>query len=291
MITLILSLLLISPSASADGAPCERACGSATGAGKQIAVAVSARHRVPGRGPGEREAARTKASSYSYVEERAAPMCSGNSLASGDGLCQAALSTCPQVDEIRYWVWHRTVDVVVGPPRVATPRAWTQEVGTFCLGPQDPGVPLAARVVAMVQADFARRLLPLPVWPVRSDPGPRTLVNFPTSFSAGTAAPVAINRTILGVPVHVTAVPQQWSWNFGDHTTLTTAYPGRAKTDDLVHPFTALGGRTVQVSVAWGGTFRIGTDPTEYTLRTPAVVPGTPGQVRVLEAHAERVAG
>lgn len=261
--------------------------GTGTGAGT-IVVTHGTSQTVPGRQP---KPGSPRPSNYTYVNEYATPTCAGNTLHGNDIACGAAINTCPTPDEVRFWIWHQVVTVtVVPPPLRETLGPWVQLSGTFCLGPDDPGVPGVARVVAAVQAYFGSQTLPLPRWAVRSDPGPRTLINFPTAFSAGTSAAQTIETVILGTAIHITAVPIQWTWYFGDGQTLVTRVPGRAKTDDVTHRYARLGSKTSHVSVLWDGTFRVGAALEAYDLRSPATVTGPASQIAVLQSRAELVA-
>lgn len=259
-----------------------------------ITVNHGTSERVPGRGaprpgPGGGHV------SYSYVEEYATPTCSGNVLNGRDVLCGAAVNSCPAPVQVRFWIWHRAHLVTYGPAPVYvetdTVQGWRQEAGSFCLGPDDPTAPVIARVVAGVQELWASQRLPLPRWAVRTDPGPRTLVHFPTSFSAGSAVAQRIDTTILGSAVHITAVPLRWTWVFGDGQRLVTSSPGRPKSDDVTHEYGELGAASTHVVVQWGGTFRVGTSPEVYDIRGPATVTGPTSVVRVLQSRAQLIAG
>ena len=157
-----------------------------------------------------------------------------------------------------------------------------KEPGSYCLAPKDAVIPLALRVAAQVQDLFARNRLPLPVARVVARPGPRTLVNFPTRLQAGDTATHELTTTVLGITVHVTATPSTWAWTIDGQ-------PVSASADRLAHTFLDPGPSRVSVVVTWTGTFRIAGESTEHPLTRPAVVPGTPLLVKVLQAHAERV--
>lgn len=257
-------------------------------------VLDSQREHVPNRGTAK-PASYSGHKPYSYTNEYATPSCSGNALNGAANVCAAAVNTCPTPTQVRLWIWHQVVDVTFGPPpgyaATETPHPWKQEPGSFCLGPNDPGVPTITKVIASVQDLFASQRLPLPKWAVRTDPGPRTLVHFATSFSAGSPAAQQIDTTILGTAVHITAVPQQWTWSFGDGRTLVTSTPGRPKTDDVTHDYGDLGAMPTHVVVQWGGTFRVGGAPEQYAIRSPATVTGPMTVVTVLQSRAQLVAG
>lgn len=273
---------------------CYPDCPDVLGGKGGITVKHKDSEHVPNRGTAK-PASYSGHKPYSYTNEYATPSCSGNALNGAANVCAAAVNTCPTPAEVRLWIWHQVVDVTFGPPpgyaATETQHPWKQEPGSFCLGPNDPGVPTITKVIASVQDLFASQRLPLPKWAVRTDPGPRTLVHFPTSFSAGSPAAQQIDTTLLGTAVHITAVPQQWTWSFGDGRTLVTSTPGRPRTDDVTHDYGDLGAKPTHVVVQWGGTFRVGGAPEQYAIRSPATVTGPMTVVTVLQSRAQLVAG
>lgn len=290
-VVLLTTLTAVTSTAQATEPECER-CPSAGGtASGTIVVTGGVSQVVPGRGRPKPTSTRGLVN-YSYVNEYMTPACTGNKLHGNDGLCAAAVNSCPAAAQVRFWIWHQVVAVrTVPPPAREIQGPWKQVPGTFCLGPDDPGIPTIARVVAAVQDYFASRTLPLPKWAVRADPGPRTLVNFPTGFSAGTAMPQTIDTTILGTAIHITAVPTRWTWHFGDGGTQVTTVPGRPRTADVTHTYTTLGGAASYVVVQWKGTFRVGNSPQQYDLLTPAIVTGPPTAINILQSRAQLIAG
>ena len=288
-----LSLSVHSSANAAVPLICINSCGlpAATGTGTgAIVVSHGISQTVPGRSP--RPAHPGSAVNYAYVNEALTPSCAGNVRGGQDNVCGAAINTCPSIDQVRFWIWHQRVEVsVVPPPTREAAGPWLQLPGTFCLGPDDPGVSTVGRVIAQVQDYFASQTLPLPRWSVRTDPGPRTLIRFPTSFSAGSVQPRRIEAVILGTAVHITAVPTRWTWFFGDGTSVVTNEPGRPKTDDITHAYASLGRHVTRVVVQWQGTFRVGNAGQQYDLRQPATVTGPGSTVAVLQSRAELVAG
>ena len=241
--------------------------------------------RVPGRGDPARTGPAVGRNEYEVVEEESAPACLGNDRG-GDLLCVAATVSCPAEDQTRYWIWHRVTRVVVEPPS-RTVGEWRQEPGSFCLGPDDPGVPTVGRVIAQVRSEFQR--LPLPRFAVRTDPAPETLVNVPTAFSAGTGAAVTFTPTILGTRVTITARPTRWDWTFGDGATMSTAIPGTPRRPDVAHMYTRAGEVSSSVRVTWTGTFTLEGSSEVYEIQSPAFVQGSPTVVDVREARTELV--
>jgi len=243
--------------------------------------------QVPGRGRAEDGPSPIK-TSWITVEEDMAPTCYTNVRGGDLALCGAAVNTCPD-GLIRFWVWHRTTRWTKAADGTVTSMVdpWQQEQGTFCLGADDPGVPTIARVLDRIRSDFTS--LPLRVQAPRADPAPTTLVNLDTAFSAGTAEPQTFDPVLLGTTVHVTAKPVRWTWTWGDGTSQSFARPGIPKQPDVTHTYTRAGDRTVTVVVEWRGTFRVGSDPTEYSIQTPAYVRSAPMTVRVRTARSQLV--
>lgn len=277
--------------ASSDSGPppCERCTGGTVRGGEghlEAGVTKGVSQKVPGRPDPARNGPAPGRNEYDIVDEDVAPACVGNDR--GDtAICTAATLSCPSEDQTRYWIWHRTTRVVVEPPS-RTVGEWRQEPGSFCLGPDDPGLPDIGRVIAQVRADFQR--LPLPKFAVRTDPSPETLVNVPTAFSAGSAGTVTFTPTILGTRVTITAKPTRWEWSFGDGATMTTTRPGTAQRPDVAHEYKQAGKVSTSVRVTWTGTFTLEGSPEVFTISAPAFVQGPATAVDVREARTELVA-
>lgn len=258
--------------------------GTASGS-VDLSAARGVSQQVPGRGDPATNGPAPGRNEYDRVEEAVAPACAGNTRESTD-ICAAATLSCPTEDQTRYWIWHRRTRVVVAPPS-ETVGPWIQEPGSFCLGPDDPGVPTIGRVIAQVRTDF--QSLPLPTFAVRTDPAPQTLVNVPTAFSAGSAEPATFTPTILGTQVTITARPTRWEWTFGDGATLTTTTPGTPQRPDIAHEYRRAGRLTSSVRVMWTGTFTLEGSSEVYEIQSPAFVQGAPTVVDVREARTELV--
>jgi hypothetical protein len=244
--------------------------------------------QVPGRGDGSYGAAPGR-QTWLEVEEDMAPTCDTNSRGYPDALCGAAVNTCPD-GLIRFWVWHQVVEYTkvngVTTSRVVTP--WYEEDGSFCLGADDPKVPTIAKVIDQVRTDFAH--LPLVATQVQSDPGPTTVVNIKTAFSAGSDTPQTFAPTLLGVTVQVTATPVEWRWTWGDGTTSTTTTPGVPRQPVVTHTYTRVADAPVSVVVKYTGTFSVGNDPTQFAILQPTFSPASaPVIVRVREARSQLV--
>ena len=285
---LVTSMLLVVPPATAARAA-ERTsdCGrcdqpTARGGEGRITVAHGVSDVVPGRGSAT-QGRGTGDHDYSYVNEWAAPTCAGSGLLDKGILCSFALTSCPALDQVRFWIWHQTVTVKVGDPDVVTKGEWQQLDGTFCLGPDDPGVPDIVRTLNAAHDAFASRVEQLPAPTTRTTPGPRTLVHYLTVFRADNATPFAFDVTVAGATVHLHAVPTGFHWAFGDGTTADT-------TDDRTdHTYADRGTRAVRVDVTWGGWFTVDGGSERYPIDPPAHATGTPAALTVVEARAENV--
>ena len=261
-------------------------CGGVEAAGGDSVIDVSYTRGQSEHVPGRKGTAGTV--TWTTVAEETAAACESNSRGNDLSVCPQAVNSCPE-GLIRYWVWHQVTTHTRAPDGTVTSVAgpWTQEPGSFCLGADDPGVPTIARVIDQIQTDFTS--LPLRVETPRADPAPTTLVNVDTAFSAGTTATQTFTPTLLGVTVTVTARPVRWVWTWGDGTTAAFDRPGIPKQPDVTHRYGKAGDVPVSVLVEWRGTFRVGGDPTEYTITTPAYVRSLPVTVRVRTARSQLV--
>lgn len=282
------AIYVVAPLAEARTSACLD-CAEASGSDGVIDVEYTrgSSEHVPGRGRAEDGPAPGKRT-WRTVEEDMAPACSGNGRGDASALCLPAIESCPD-GLVRFWVWHRTTTWTQAADGTVTSAAgpWVQEPGSFCLGPDDPGVPTIARVVDLVRSQFTS--LPLRVAAPRADPAPTTLVNTETAFSAGSADPQRFDPVLLGTQVHVTARPVRWRWTWGDGTSAELDRPGTPKQPDVTHVYDRAGDLQASVVVEWRGTFRLGNDPTEYAIQTPALVRSAPLTVRVREARSQLV--
>jgi hypothetical protein len=244
--------------------------------------------RVNGRGDGSNGRAPGR-TTWIEIDEDMAPTCDINTRMGDMVLCGQAVNTCPD-GLIRFWVWHQVRTVTRNPDGTETSTVttpWYQEDRTYCLGADDPGVPNIARVIDQIRSDFTS--LPLRVQTPRADPAPTTLVNIPTAFSAGSSEGQTFTPTLLGVTVTVTAKPVRWIWTWGDGTTESFDRPGTPHEPDVTHEYKTAADRRASVVVEWRGTFRVGNDPTEYTIAQPAYVRSSPMTVRVRQARSQLV--
>ncbi len=107
------------------------------------------------------------------------------------------------------------------------------------------------------------RSLPLPAPTLRLQPdGGWVLVNIDTIVMTD-AATVPLRTTLAGFGVDVEAVPQSFTYDFGDGHSLRTTSPGRPYPEhDTSHAYEAPGTYTVTLTTTWAGRYRVDGDPT-----------------------------
>jgi len=93
---------------------------------------------------------------------------------------------------------------------------WSFHSGPTCLFDPKPA-DLLPRIAAMIQTEFQK--LPVNPGQATAQPSPHTLRGAETNFFAQSAAQ-QFDITILNQAVHVTATPIQYTWTYGDGTTL-----------------------------------------------------------------------
>jgi hypothetical protein len=274
-------LLVAGMSASASAADGCLHCDGPTAAGGEgtITIVHGVSDSVTGRGPGQPSS--PMAQDYSYVNEYAAPTCGGNGLHENGILCAAAVTSCPALDQVRFWIWHQTVAVQVGPPEVVTEGEWRQEEGSFCLGPDDAGAPSIVDVLARAQDLFEQRVRDLDPPTISTVPGPRTLVHYPTAFTAGRASAFDFDVTVAGAHVELHVTPAAYDWVFGDGAKAHTVAPAAS------HTYAVNATRAIRVDVTWSGWFTVNGGSERYPIDPPAHSTGVPASLVVVEARAE----
>jgi hypothetical protein len=93
---------------------------------------------------------------------------------------------------------------------------WTFHSGPTCLFDPKPE-DLLPRIAALIQNEFQK--LPVAAGTVTAQPSPHTLRGSETNFYADSTEQ-QFDITILAQKVHVVATPVQYTWNYGDGTTL-----------------------------------------------------------------------
>lgn len=210
--------------------------------------------------------------------------CSGNTVERADLLCTYAQS-CADPLATRFWVYQEvvTIDRHTRPPTTRE-GPWTN-TGEACVHPAD--VPTVHEIVDGVSTGFIRKVPAEPELVVR--PAPRVLVTAQNGFSAGSAEPVFLSDTVLGLPVVITATPRRWLWDFGDGESLTTTSPGRPGTLEIAHAYQRVGHLSVRVTVEWTGTFRIAGVGEQYPINGTARVTSGTVELQSVAARTELV--
>jgi hypothetical protein len=148
---------------------------------------------------------------------------------------------------------------------------WSFHSGPTCLfdpRPED----LLPRIAAMIQTEFQK--LPISAGTVTAQPSPHTLRGAETNFFAD-AAEQPFDITILAQKVHVMAKPVQYTWSYGDGTSLgpQTAAGGPLPQDRwgektfTSHVFTQTGDFPVMLTTHFQGTYSVNDGP-------PLPIPG-----------------
>jgi len=114
-------------------------------------------------------------------------------------------------------------------------------------------------VIALVRSEF--KDFPLEKALVETHPGGQSLVNAATFASASIDGRDVVERTILGLPVRVTAVATTYVWHFGDGTSVS-AEAQDLPPAEVQHTYARAGAVAVALDVDYHGTFTVG-DSTE----------------------------
>lgn len=146
------------------------------------------------------------------------------------------------------------------------------------------GIDPTVAVVATVRRDF--QSFPLERAVVTTMPVGQSLVNATTLFVTSADGRDEVRKTILGLPVVVSAVAQTYTWRFGDGLSVTRPADGRPPQQEQ-HVYRSPGAVTASLEITYGGTFTVGSSPVVYDVQGTAVIPG-PAQPLVLrEARSQ----
>lgn len=175
----------------------------------------------------------------------------------------------------RVTLWRRT-------PSVGTTDGWSlwQDTGhNACLSAGPPSLTLT---------DF--RALPLAPSPVHVQPPHGwTFVNIDTIVHTSDA-PQYLRTTLLGYTVEVRATPVQFTWDFGDGTTVTTTDPGAPWPDHAIaHAYRSEAIHTISLTTHWRGHYRLTDTTTWHPVTGTATTTSTSGPLTVHTARARLV--
>lgn len=156
-----------------------------------------------------------------------------------------------------------------------TPTAPWQVTGTTCLalGQATSGTP-TLNVPASVANYFQH--MPLPPPNPSFQPAAGAVVNIPTVFNAGNAAPDASTFNLGGTSVQVSAHPSYWIWTFDSGVSERFSRPGGPYPDtDVTYTYHQPGIRQVTVTAVWTATYSYGgqTLPVSGTVSRSATLP------------------
>ncbi|GAA4725169.1 hypothetical protein GCM10023350_04540 [Nocardioides endophyticus] len=183
------------------------------------------------------------------------------------------------------------------PPRdsdldsMCTQTAITNDVDPFLYC----DVPAAAVIAdpeptpALIARAFRR--IPLPEAKlVIQPPNGRTLVNLETNFYTEQGE-FTRTVTLLGRQVELRIWPASFGWQFGDGEFDQTTSPGAAYPDlEVTHEYLKKGRVSPSVDTTYAAQFRVGGGPWRDVAGT-VTIPGTPQQLRVVEARPVLVGG
>ncbi|UKA50382.1 PKD domain-containing protein [Arthrobacter sp. FW305-123] len=154
-------------------------------------------------------------------------------------------------------------------PKAITNPGWTDWIplsGPTCLYAPEPGNVLED-IAARILTDFQQ--LPINPGTLQAQPFPHTLKGGPTNFYT-TTGEQTFDLTILGQKVHLTATPTNYTYTFGDGTTLgPTPAAGYSipQTEWLTnqtrtsHNYTNTGNYPATVTTSFTGTYSVNNGP------------------------------
>ncbi|GAA4690076.1 hypothetical protein GCM10023349_00530 [Nocardioides conyzicola] len=160
--------------------------------------------------------------------------------------------------------------------------------GRYCDLPPEGG---AAPTVTPGSIARAFRRIPLPEAKlVIQPPNGRTLVNFETNFYTEQGE-FTRAVTLLGQRVELRIWPASFGWRYGDGESERTTSPGAAYPDlEVTHTYLRKGRVSPSVDTTYAAEFRVGGGPWRDVAGT-VTIPGTPQQLRVVEARPVLVGG
>lgn len=211
------------------------------------------------------------------------PTCAENDFTTTDQLCALATESCPEVDQMRFWVYEQTWNPTGQPPTYGPPSRGGTSV---CVGPDAPDVAQQVDPRVLVAATVRRdwRTYGLPAGRVATRPTGQTLTGAVTQFSSPVEPQAVLHRTVLGLPVALTVTAQSYAWDFGDGTG-TTQRAGQPPS--AMHTYTRTAALAASLTITYTGSFTIGDDPQTYEVQGTATVPGPEQPLVVRQARTQ----
>lgn len=155
-------------------------------------------------------------------------------------------------------------------------------VGTACLTPSE------FDELGMITPAMVRREMQRLDWPTAQleiePPDGQTLIHFDTNFFTTNTRPTTQTVVLLGQRVTIEAAPVEYTWRFGDGTSLTTDSPGAAYPGlDVTHEYVEPGRVSPSVDTTYTGRYRVNGDAWQ-TIPGSLTVAGDPVALRVRSA-------
>ncbi|MEE2524564.1 hypothetical protein V1639_01010 [Pseudarthrobacter sp. J75] len=178
--------------------------------------------------------------------------------------CLPGQITCPPSEdgtEGQAIIWRYAPKSIPNP----TWTEWTQFGAPTCLYDPKPE-DILPRIAARILQDFQQ--LPVVAGTVSAQPSPHTLVGAETNVFAN-ATEQQFEVTILGQKVHLTATPAQYTFNYGDGSTLgpSATYGGPIPEAEwgvktrTSHVYGDTGDFNVTVTTSFTGTYSVNNGP------------------------------
>ncbi|GAA3546327.1 hypothetical protein AFL01nite_30210 [Aeromicrobium flavum] len=197
-----------------------------------------------------------------------------------DDMCMGAVSTCPDPEDRRWWVFERPMNA----DNVATEDGFSRG-GVVCRGAADPSEAEPPTITVEQIMDQARARAPRPTFVI--EPAAKSYVNVPTNFAAQ-VAPATVNVELLGFTIPVEFTPGDATWRFGDggsDTGVGVRNASVGQSGAVEHVYARSGDYDVSVTVGYDVRIIVPTgDP--ITLPTPISRAAAPQSLTVGEVQS-----
>ncbi|MBO0609455.1 PKD domain-containing protein [Myceligenerans salitolerans] len=116
-----------------------------------------------------------------------------------------------------------------------------------------------------------------------------TLVNLDTIAYAENQSQV-LDTDLFGIPVSIRAVPETYTWSWGDGTSSTGADPGAPYPNHTIaHAYTAPGTAVITLRTTWRGQFRLSSDAAWRDVPGQAITTSQSPPIEIREARTRLV--